>query len=102
MATRVKVTYVAIDYEKDGYKPLTTASTFEDLRLALDEYYAVGRGEAECLGFFPYNSKYPDDYEGYYEYRWRMPTRDGVEEYTDTVKVYCLEYYPHTVYEINK
>jgi hypothetical protein len=38
----------------DGYKPIMTASTFEDLRVGLDDYYGVHKGEAECWGFYPY------------------------------------------------
>jgi hypothetical protein len=96
--SRVKVTYIAID--SDGYKPIMTASTFEDLRAGLDDHYAVGKGEAECLGWNPYNTKYPDDYEGYYEYEWKNITRDEVIVVKDKVKVFCVEYYPHTTYEV--
>ena len=100
MTTRVKVTYVAIDAEEGSHKPIMSASTFEDLKLGLDAYY----GDSECLGFTPYQSKYPDEYEGYYQYKVKMihSGRDEkVTEYIDTVKVYCIEYYPHTTYETN-
>lgn len=98
--TRVKVTFIAMN--ADGNVPITTADSFDNLRKALDAYYAVDRGEAECLGFYPYHSKYPDDYEGYYEYKYHMIFRDKVEVNLDKVKVYCVEYYPHTVYEVNE
>lgn len=94
--TRVKVTWVAMNDDK----PITTADSFDNLRKALDAYYAVDRGEAECLGFYPYHSKYPDDYEGYYEYKYHMILRDKVEVNLDKIKVYCIEYYPHTFYNI--
>lgn len=55
--TRVKVTYVAMDL--DGHKPIMTASTFEDLRVGLDDYYGVHKDQAECWGFYPSESKYP-------------------------------------------
>lgn len=97
MATRVKVTYIALD--KDGNKPIMSAATFEDLRKGLDEYYAVGKTDAECLGFTPYQTKYPDDYEGYYEYKWFMLIRDELVEYIDKIKVYCVEFHPYTVYK---
>ena len=94
MGTRVKVTYVAMDC--DGNKPIMSADTFENLKAGLDEYYGCdGRG-GECLGFTPYQTKYPDDYEGHFEYKVTMDNKT----YTDQVKVYCIEYYPNTTYEV--
>lgn len=98
MGTRVKVTYVAIN--SDGHKPIMTASTFEDLRAGLDDYYAVNRGEGECLGWYPYNTKYPDDYEGHYKYTWKNVIRNEVIIETDEIKVYCIDYHPYTTYEV--
>ena len=97
MGTRVKVTYVALN--KYG-KPITSASTFDDLRKALDEYYAVDGTDAQCLGFVPYETKYPDDYEGYYTYSWTSIIHNEKTTELDVIKVYCIEYYPHTVYEV--
>ena len=94
MATRVKVTYVAVS---DG-APIVSAGTFDDLRKALDKYYAVGKTDAQCLGFVPYNTKYPDEYEGHYTYSY--PSHDEKSTDLDVVKVYCINYYPHTVYEV--
>ena len=91
MATRVKVTYVAINEDR----PIVSASTFEDLRKGLDEYYGVDKKDAECLGFVPHYSKYPDEYEGYYSYQYTF--RDAT--LIDVVKVYCIDYFPHTIYE---
>lgn len=87
----VRVTYVAI--HPDINRPLVTASTMKEMRMALDEQYSVKKGFAECTGFTPYFTKYPDEYEGYYTYK----LADGT---LDQVKVYCTEYYPHTVYEV--
>jgi hypothetical protein len=97
--SRVKVTYVAMDL--NGYKPIMTASTLDELKGGLDNYYAVGKGEAECWGFYPTESKYPDldDYQGYFTYAWKNVTRDEVMVIKDKVKVYCVDYYPHTTYE---
>ena len=88
--TRIKVTYVALN---EYGKPILSASTFDDLKLGLDDYYGV---ESKCLGFTPYQTKYPDEYEGYYEYEYLF----GNELTKDVVKVYCVEYYPHTKYEV--
>ena len=96
--SRVKVTYVAMDL--NGYKPIMTASTLDELKGGLDDYYAVGKGEAECWGWNPYEGKFPDDYEGYFTYAWKNVTRDEVTVVKDKVKVYCIEYYPHTTYEV--
>jgi hypothetical protein len=103
MGTRVRVTYVAMD--TDGDKPIMTAHTFKDLRAGLDDYYGCdGRG-GECLGFTPYDSKYPNEYEGHYQYKVTMlnlVSDNPPNEYIDTVKVYCIEFHPHTIYEVNE
>ena len=97
MGTKVKVTYVAMD--NYGVKPITSAGSFEDLRKSLDEYYGVDKGTGEFVGYTPYYSKYPDEYEGYFEYKSEMIVYGVVEEYVDKIKIYSVEYYPHTVYE---
>jgi hypothetical protein len=103
MGTRVKVTYVAID--NDGEKPILSAGSLKDLKSGLDHYYAIGRDDNECLGFYPYESKYPDEYEGYYEYKVKRiySGRDEkpIEE-INMVKVYSVNFYPHTIYEVNE
>jgi hypothetical protein len=96
MATRVRVTYVAMD----EYKPILSASSFEELRKGLDEYYGVDKGQAQCLGFVQFMTKYPDDYEGHYSYSYTMKQYDKEITNIDVVKVYCVNYHPHTIYEI--
>ena len=96
MATRVKVTYIAMD----KYKPILSASSFEAIKEGLDEYYGVDKGQAECLGFTPYDTKYPDDYEGYYSYSYTIKRYNEDVTNIDVVKVYCVNYHPHTIYEI--
>ena len=92
---RVKLTYVGVH---EG-KPIVSAGSFEDLRKGLDEYYGVDRTDAQCLGFIPYYSKYPDEYEGHYSYSYTMILRDVKHTEIDVVKVYCIDYYPTTHYE---
>jgi len=89
-----RVTWIAI---LDG-KPIVSAGTSEDLRKGLDEYYAVDRTDAKCLGFTPYYSKYPDEYEGHYGYSYTIILRDIPHTEIDTVKVYCIDYHPKTIY----
>lgn len=90
----IKVTYVAM--EADGHKPIVTANNFIDIRKGLDEYYAVDRTDAVCLGFTDYVTKYPDDYMGHFGYSWTMTTHDVKETLIDTIKVYCVEFFPLT------
>jgi len=73
MGTRVRVTYIAMD----EYKPILSASSFEELREGLDEYY-----------------------EGHYSYSYTMKRYDEDVTNIDVVKVYCVNYHPHTIYEI--
>jgi hypothetical protein len=92
--SRIKVTYVAMDV--DGYKPIMTAESFEDLKKGLDDYYAVDRTDAECVGWFPYNPKYPDSYEGQYQYRWTHVIKNEKILELDVIKVYCVDFFPET------
>ena len=95
--SRIKVTYVAID--KADNEPILTAGTFEDLKKGLDEYYAVDKGAAKCLGWTPYETKYPDELEGYYQYTYKRLYSDHDEEWdddTDIINVYCVNFYPET------
>jgi len=96
MGTRLRVTYVAMD----EYKPILSASSFDAIKEGLDEYYGVDKGQAECLGFTPYDTKYPDDYEGYYSYSYIIKQYDKEITNIDVVKVYCVNYHPHTIYEV--
>jgi hypothetical protein len=91
--SRLKVTYVALD--PDG-RPIVTANEFDDLKKGLDEYYAVDRTDAINLGFTIYETKYPDDYMGYFGYKWTMIIRDEKIPQIDTIKVYCVDFFPLT------
>ena len=100
MGTRVKVTYIAIEVGEGYHKPIMSANTFQDLKAGLDEYYGCNGKGGECLGFTPYETKYPDDYEGYYTYTvTAMDNKIFPQTYTEKVNVYCVEYHPYTVYE---
>ena len=96
MSTRVKVTYIAMN----DYKPILSASSFEEIKEGLDDYYGLNKGQAECLGFTPYYTKYPDDYEGYYSYSYTIKQYDKEINNIDVVKIYCVDYYPYIIYKI--
>ena len=99
MGTRVKVTYVAMDC--DGNKPIISADSFDNLKAGLDDYYGCDNNGGECLGFTPYQTKYPDEYEGYYEYKVTMLHPDKEPTiYIDKIKVYCIDFHPYTTYEV--
>lgn len=92
--TRIKVTYVAQVYDK----PIVTAQRWDHLVAGLDEYYGIGNDpKVKKLDWHPYNSKYPDDYEGYFEYQ--VDDFNGGTE-IEKVKVYCVDHYPTTRYEV--
>ena len=74
--TSIKVTYLALDYE-DKF-PITSADSFDNLKLALDNYCGADeRNSGKCLGFTPYETKYGSDYEGFYEYECCRNGNDG-------------------------
>jgi len=84
----IRVTYVALSHYD---KPIVTAHTFDDLKLGIDEYFGDGKDHLEWI---PYDSKYPDDYEGHFKYE------DDNGGDVETVKVYCVDFYPETKYEV--
>ena len=90
----IRVTYVAQAFNK----PVVTAHTWTDLIAGLDEYYGVDADpKVKKLGWKPYNSKYPDAYEGHFEYEVD-DFNGGIE--VEKVDVYCVEFYPYTKYEV--
>ena len=88
---QIKVTYLACDYE-DKF-PIISADSFDNLKLALDDYCGADeKNSGKCLGFTPYNTKYPDDYEGYYLYEITSPIQGGnVSVCEEKYHVYCVE-----------
>ena len=101
MVPRIKVTYIAMDC--DGLRQIMTADSMENLRAGLDDYYGVHDTNAECLGFEPYYSKYPSEFEGTIKYKYSMvhSGRDlEATEYIDELRIYCIDFWPHTSYEI--
>jgi hypothetical protein len=92
MRTYIRVTWVAVS---QWGKPIATAHTFDDLKLGIDEYFGVGKDQLEWI---PYESKYPDDYEGYFKYE--VDDFNGGSE-LEEVRVYCVEFYPYTKYEVD-
>jgi len=98
MAVRsyIRVMYIAISQYG---KPIVTAHTLSDLKAGLDEYYGIGKDpKTTYLDWTPYNSKYPDDFEG--SYRYEVDDFNGGLE-LETVNVYCIEFYPTTKYEVD-
>ena len=60
--------------DREDKIPILTATTVEKAKQLLDEYMGLPPyyqdKDVEFLGYFPYNSKYPDIYEGNYKYRY--------------------------------
>jgi len=95
MRTYIRVTYVAMS---PYGKPIVTAHTEKDLKAGLDEYYGIGTdSKAKYLDWSTYDTKYPDDLEG--SYRYEVDDLNGGTE-IEEVKVYCVEFYPYTKYEV--
>ena len=91
----IRVTYVALSHYG---KPIATAHTEKDLKVGIDEYYGIGTDpKAKYIDWTPHDSKYPDDFEGTYQYD--VDDFNGGLE-LEKVNVYCVEFYPHTKYEV--
>jgi len=94
--TYIRVTYVALSHYG---KPIATAHTEKDLKDGIDEYYGIGTdNKAKYIEWVPYNCKYPDELEGHHVYE--VDDFNGGLEF-ERVKVYCVEFYPHTKYEVD-
>ena len=92
--TYIRVTYVALT---QWGKPIVTAHTEEDLKAGIDEYYGIGTdNKAKYIEWTSNNSKYPDELEGHHIYE--VDDFNGGLEF-EQVKVYCVDFYPHTRYE---
>ena len=92
---RIKATYVACDFDEKF--PIITADSFENIRLALDNYCGADeRDSAKFIAYHAYNPKYPNDYEGYFEYECCTNGNNWDDTYTDKFRIYCIEFYPLT------
>ena len=73
--------------DREDKIPVLTATTLENVKQLLDEYMGMPPyfedKDVEYLGYFPYDSSYPDIYEGTYKYR------DGNE--IQEFGLYCME-----------
>ena len=73
--------------DREDKIPILTATTVEKVKQLLDEYMGLPPyfedKDVEYLGYFPYDSSYPDIYEGTYKYR------DGNE--IQELGLYCME-----------
>jgi hypothetical protein len=94
--TYIRVTYVALSHYG---KPIATAHTEKDLKDGIDEYYGIGTdNKAKYIEWVDNNSKYPDELEGHHIYE--VDDFNGGLEF-EHVKVYCVEFYPYTKYEVD-
>ena len=73
--------------DREDKIPVLTATTVEKVKQLLDEYMGLPPyfedKDVEYLGYFPYDSSYPDIYEGTYKYR----DGDEIQEFG----LYCME-----------
>ena len=73
--------------DREDKIPVLIATTLEKVKQLLDEYMGLPPyfedKDVEYLGYFPYDSKYPDIYEGTYRYRYG----DEIQEFG----LYCME-----------
>ena len=73
--------------DREDKIPILTATTVEKVKQLLDEYMGLPPyfedKDVEYLGYFPYDSSYPDIYEGTYKYRGG----NEIQEFG----LYCME-----------
>lgn len=94
--TKRRLTYVACDF--DEKYPILSADSFDNIRLALDEYCGADeRNSGKFIAFHAYESKYGSEYEGYFEYECCTTGNNWDSTYTDKFRIYCIEFYPLTI-----
>ena len=92
----IKTIYLACDFDEKF--PVISADSFDNMRKALDNYCGADeRNSGKFIAFVPYDSKYPSDYEGYYEYECCTNGNNWDNTYTDKFRIYCVEFYPPTI-----
>jgi len=81
------MTLIYLIVDREDKIPTITATSMEKAKQLLDEYMGLPPyfedKDVEYLGYFPYDSKYPDIYEGTYRYRYG----DEIQEFG----LYCME-----------
>jgi hypothetical protein len=77
-------TYAYVAVIEHG-KPIAASNTWEGLKELVDDYMGANDGE-----FHAYNSKYPDDYRGYWEYKTMNPATKNLEN--ECIKAYLVDY----------
>lgn len=98
-----KQTYMYVVIDDDSRRPIIVATTTKTLEAMLDEYCGAVEKynhSGKLIEYIPYNTKYPDDYQGYYLYEITSPlSNGGVEVYKEKYHVYCTESSPVNIEE---
>ena len=90
-----KVIYISL---LEG-KPILSSDTFNGLKDAMDEYCGVStkqKPDAVFLGYVPYESKYPDELEGYFEYEFTDSSAISPTTCKEKYHVYCIDFHVTT------
>ena len=89
-----KYMYVVV-VDDDSRRPIIVAPDTKTLETRLDDYCGATdkyNHSGKRIKYVPYNSKYPDDYDGYYLYEITSPIQGGnVSVCEEKYHVYCVE-----------
>ena len=98
-----KQSYMYVVIDDDCRRPIIVASSTKTLEAMLDEYCGAVEEyshSGKLIEYVPYNTKYPDDYQGYYLYEiTSYLSNGGVEVYKEKYHVYCTESSPVNIEE---
>ena len=75
--------FVYVAQHTEYNKPIAASNNWDELKFLLDDYFG-----SDKKTFHPYDSKYPDEYQGFFRYEIET---DGVVE-VEEVKVYEVDY----------
>jgi hypothetical protein len=80
------VDFVYLAFHSEYNLPIVTSSSFEKIIPSIDEYMG---GHMKRVSWNPYDSKYPDDLEGYFEY---VSEVEGEIIEIEKIKIYAIDY----------
>ena len=76
--------WVYVAYHQEYQKPIASSNNWESLVSMIDEYYG---DSGKRLEWHPYDPKFPDDYQGYFEY---LDSSDN--DSIDKIKIYEVDF----------
>jgi hypothetical protein len=76
--------WVYVAYHEQNHCPIASSDNWESLLSMIDEYYG---SDGKRLGWYPYDPKFPDSYQGHFEYLDFLDNNS-----IDKIKIYEVDF----------